>query len=235
MTSARVHIGVAVAAIGLLVAADTFLLLYLGRSLFPSQNVLSLTAGFVIFQEAILFGVLVYITMTAGRSSIALPVHLGYVSVLVTCSLFALLIIAVFDALLMFGVVGIKAFWTALAMRQASLLIFLLGIHIVGIIQRASHQQAEQQRATVEDVIRVCDRISISAKLSGWEFEGKFGEAGEHLRFCEALRRDQTLLAEVLARLSELEALARIGGDGEPKTRADRLLKEILFLSSQRE
>lgn len=234
MTTARVHIGVAVAAIGILVAADTFLLLYLGRSLFPSQNVLSLTAGFVVFQEAILFGVLVYIAMTAGTSSIALPVHLGYVSVLVTCSLFALLVIAVFDALLTFGLVGIKAYWTALTMRQATLLIFLLGIHIVGIIQRGSHQQAEQQRAGVEEAIRACDRISISAKLSGWEFEGKLGEAGEHLRFCEALRRDQTLLGEVLDKLSELETLARSGGVGEPKTRADRLFNEILVLSSHR-
>ena len=234
MTGPRVQIGVAVAFIGILVAADTLLLLHLGRRLFPSQNILSLTAGYVVLQEAILFGLLVYITMTAGRSSNALPVQLGYVSVSVTCSLIALLIIAIFDALLMFGVVDINAFWTALAMQQASLLIFLLGIHIVGIIQRASHQQAEQQRAAVEDVAQTCDRISISAKLAGWEIDGKIGEAGEHLRFCNALRRDQTLYAEVLARLSELEALARIGGHGEPKTRAERLLNEVLILSSQR-
>ena len=119
-------------------------------------------------------------------------------------------------------------------MRQASVLILLLGIHIVGIIQRASHQQSEQQRAAVEAVVRTCGRISTSAKLAGWHFEAKFDEASEHLRFCEALRREQTLLAEVRFKLSELEALAHIGGDGEPKAKASRLLNEVIVLSSQR-
>ena len=161
MTSVRAHIGVAVTVIGILVAADTLLLLYQWRSLFLSPNVLGITAGFVVLQEAILFGVLVYITMTAGRSSIALPVHLGYISVLVTSSLFAFFTIAVFDLLLMLGLVSTNAFWTALAMRQSTLLIFLLGIHIVGIVQRASHRHAEQQRAAVE---------SLSRSVTGFPF-----------------------------------------------------------------
>jgi hypothetical protein len=234
MTSARVHIGIALAVIGILVATDTVLLLSIGRRLFPSQDVLSLTACFVILQEAILLGLLTYITMTAGRSSIALPVHLGYVSVLASCSLFAFLVIAVFDALLTLGVVGIGAFWKALAVRQASLLILLLGVHIVGIVQRASHQQAEQQRADIEDAMRACDRIAVVATLSGWEFDGEVEETRENLRFSEVLRQDQPLFSEVLGKLSQLESLARTGGDGEPKANAERLLKEVLVLSSQR-
>lgn len=231
MTTNRVHIGATVGAIGILVAADTLLLLYLGRSLFPSQNILSLTAGFVVVEELILFGMLVHIAMTAERS-IALPVHLGYVSVFVSSLLFTLLVIAVFDALLTFGLVSVKAYWTALTMRQVTLLVVLLGIHIVGIAQRASHHRATQQRTNVDEVTRACDRIFISAQLAGWDFEA-LGEAAERLRFCEGLRQNQPLLGEVVAKLSELEALARIGGAGAPKARASRLLNEVLVLSGR--
>jgi len=233
VTNVRAHLGVALAGIGLLITADTILLLYLGRSLFPSQDAMSLAGAFLILQEATLFGVLIYITMTAGRTSIALPVHLGYISVLVTCSLFAVLVIAIFDLLLIFDIVSIAAFWTALAIRQSTLLVLLLSVHIVGIIQRASHHQSELRRSAVEDVVRMCERVSTSAKLAGWNLGAQFDTAGERLRFSEGLRRNESLVMNVRDRLSALDGLAKTDRNVESETKARVLLNEIVLIASQ--
>src|SRR5436305_2044841 len=110
MTDARAHIGASLALIGILIAADTLLLLYVARGVFPSE-ILGRTAIYFLLQEAFLFGVLVFIALKAGRSTVALPIHLGYLTVIATCSLVTIVVVLIYDLLLMFGWIDASGFW----------------------------------------------------------------------------------------------------------------------------
>lgn len=234
MKAAARHVGWVLVVAGAIVMADTAFLFYQLRDSQLRSETFSFTVGFVLFQELLLFGSLVYISLSAGRSSTPVPVRIGYVTVVVFCLITALMIILVSNLFLLPRYVSSHTYYTILIARTGTAILMLGLIHIVGIVQRAAHRESELKRAKVEDLLTACDRIRALCGIHGWQIEQSCGRLGEEIRFCEGLRRNQLLVDEISLKLGQLEALAQTRKQNEGTAQATQLVKEISMLASRR-
>lgn len=232
----RGHLVLSVCSVGLLLAADTVFLLYLARSLFYSESAIISTGVFLLVQEAMLFGFAVYVAICAGRTTALLPIYAGYITVLASCSSFAVLVIVLFNALLWFGLVSIQTFWVALAMRQATVMILLICVHVVGLVQRAAFRAGELSRERVQCLADACAKMAVQLRLSGSSAAQAAEQTLEVIRFSERLRNDSQLCFEIESRIDVIQQQARSSDTSlAAADECSRLLREILILSGRGE
>ena len=234
MKAAGRQVGWVFAVAGAIVMADTSFLFYQLRESQLRSEAFSFTVGFVLFQEFLLFGSLVYVSLSAGRSSTPVPVRIGYVTVILFCFIIALITILVFNLFLLPRYASSHTYYTILIARTGLAILMLGLIHVVGIVQRGAHRESELKRARVEELVTACDRIRAVCGIHGWQIEQSCSRLGEQIRFCEGLRRNQLLMDEMATKVGQLEALVQTQKQNGESAQAMQLVKEIAILASRR-
>ena len=143
MAVANRHIAWILAVAGIVIGADTAFLFYqLRASQFRSET-FTFTVSFVLFQELLLFGSLVYVVLAAVCSVTPVPVRIGYVTTILFCIGSTLLTILIFNLFLLPHFVSSNTYYTLLIARTGTAILLLGLIHIVGLVHRAAHRDGE--------------------------------------------------------------------------------------------
>jgi len=214
---------------GAMVIGDTIFQFHQWRNNHAGSETFAFPAGFIIVQEVILFGGLAWFSLSIRRSATPLPIRLGYVTVLLLYLTTTLVTMLIFNFRLLPYFAISRLYYGALIARTAVALLFLGVLHVA----RRAQREGQGSRNKVDDLLKACDRIRVLYATNYAMVERTCSGLGEQIRFCEGLRRNQSLVDEIATKLAQLESVVSLPGSNGEAAKANQLIREISLLATR--
>lgn len=224
-----------IAASGFIVAVVALLLFYQLRDVAERTETFFFTVWFVIFQLFVFFGSLTLTAYRAGATRTAMPVRIVFLITTPLYNVLALVTVGLFNFVLLPQQYASPNIYHTIAVAETLLwLAFVIILRVVDIAHHVAHSEAATSRANIDVMLVTCDRIRAASDANGWSISKSLCVLAEKIRFSEEFRRNYGLATEINVRLSEAEAIAMADGDDAAQKALERIMKEILVMTTRR-
>lgn len=220
------------AAAGLIVAAVVLFLFYGISDPSSRSETFTFTAWFGACQVFVLFASLIYTAIKDGRPGSVIPVNSATVIATFIYNAIAVLTMLLFTLYLLPHLASARTYYAVCIAEMALACAYVILLQLVAVAHQVGHAEAAQARATVDSLLRICDRIAGNAASEGWTLDMR--RCSESIRFSEGLRRDPELPSAVDRLLAELEFLTRSAPDEFRRGEARRLMNSVEALANRR-
>ncbi len=225
--------GVAIlSAAGLLLTAVVLFLFY-GISVPVSRSeTFVFTAWFSAAQVLLLFSSLIYTAIKDGHPGSVIPVNSATVIATFFYNVAAGLTMLLFVLYLLPRYSSARTYYVICIAELGVAAAYMVLLQLVAVAHKVGHTEALQSRETIDDLVRICDAISLRAASLGWKVDLR--RCSELIRFSEGLRRDPALPSEVDRLLTELEVLTKSTPQEPALGEAQKLISGIEALARRR-
>jgi hypothetical protein len=225
--------GVAIlAAAGLLLTAVVLFLFY-GMSVPSSRSeTFVFTAWFSTAQALLLFASLIYTAIKDGRPGSVIPVNSATVIATFIYNVAAVLTMLLFTLYLLPRYSSAGTYYVICIAELGIAAAYVVLLQIVAVAHEVGHAGAQQSRATIESLLRMCEAISCNAASGSWKLDMR--RCAEQIRFSEGLRRNPGLQQDAARLLEELEILTNSASEEPAISEAKKLISSIEALTKRR-
>jgi len=225
--------GVAILAVaGFLLTAVVLFLFYGIAEPASRSETFSFTAWFGAGQVVLLFSSLIYTAIKDGRPGSVIPVNSATVVATFFYNVAAAVTMLLFTLYLLPSRSTARTYYVVCLAELGIAVAYIVMLQLVAVAHEVGHAEAIEARATVEDLVRKCDAISLMAASQGWTLN--LARCSESIRFSEGLRRDPALPSEVNRMLGELEELTQSAPGEAELAEAKRRIAGIEALARRR-